>query len=695
MTESRGRLPLIIGLVLLLGFAGAAAAWLALRSGLPPAAEIAGYRAPAATRVLDSRGRLITEFFQERRRPVPLDSIPGCLKTAVVAVEDRRFYRHWGIDLERLPGLLWWMVRHPGRLKGTSTITQQLARSMFLTFERTVSRKLKEMILAVELERQYSKDEILEMYLNQIWLGGSVYGVEAAAERYFGRRVAQLTTAECAAIAALIANPAAYSPYYAADRLVRRRDFFLAKLRQLGELTEDEYAAAVAEPLVVRPAPPGGNDAPYFVEEVRRDLMDRYGPDFVYRSGATVETTLDLEIQRAANEVIERRLAEIEEGYKLRHPRTWYDSVAQFDSLVGPPGYLQGALVAIDVQTGAVRALVGGRDFRASEYNRATQARRQTGSSFKPFLYAAALDNGFTCADVLVDSTVELRIPGQPTYRPQNYDRKMMGPVTVRQALALSRNLVAVRLIEKVGPELVARYANLLGVRQKLLPVYSLALGSVEVPLIEMTIAFNTLANSGVRVKPLFITRVVDSRGSLVEENLPETQPVISPTTAYLVTSLMQSVVDEGTATSVRSAGFSGPAAGKTGTTDDYTDAWFIGYTPGLCCGVWAGYDRPRTIFRGATGGGVAAPIWGRFMRQVRADTLGPKRFEVPPGIVTAPICEESGELATPRCVRVRYEIFARGTEPADQCPLHSRAPRPAPPPPDSFQPLEEPPGSR
>jgi len=684
---------LVVGLLLLIGVVTAVTGYFVLRSGLPAPDEIATYRPPASTRVFDRNGRLVHEFFQERRRPVSLDTIPGCLKEAVVAIEDRRFRTHWGIDFLRIPGLLWWMVRHPGKLKGTSTITQQLARSMFLTYERTLSRKLKEMILAIELERHYSKDEILEMYLNQIWLGGSIYGVGAASERYFGKHVSELTLAECAAIAALPANPAAYSPYYHPERLARRRNLFLWKLRQLERIGEEEYQAARAEPVTVKPAPEGRNEAPYFIEEVRRDLVDRYGPDFVYRSGAAIYTTLDIEIQRAANEVLEKRLGQVEEWHRLKESKAWYDSVIEVDTAVGNPEYLQGALIAMDVRTGHVRAIVGGRDFNQSEYNRATQAKRQTGSAFKPFLYAAAMDNGFTAADVMIDSAVRIRIPGQPTYRPHNYDRKFMGPISLRRALALSRNLVAVRLIEKLGPELVARYANLMGIRQKLLPVYSLALGSVEVPLIEMTTAYSTLANGGLRIKPILITRILDNRGLTVEENLPEAQPVMPRATAYLMTSMLQSVIDEGTATIIRSVGFTGQAAGKTGTTDDYTDAWFIGYTPSLCCGVWVGYDRFRTIYRGATGGGVAAPIWGLFMDRVRPDSGAPRRFRVPHNIITAPVCEQSGQLATPRCLRVRYEVFVRGTEPVEPCLLHSPGQRP--PPQDSFQPLESIPGNR
>lgn len=689
----RGGFLLGLGIALAITGALGITGLLNLRAGLPSTGEVAGYRAPASTRVLDRHGRLVHEFFIEKRRPVRLDDIPDCLKQGILLVEDRRFYAHWGIDLVRIPGLAWWMIRHPGRLKGTSTITQQLARSIFLTHERTVTRKLREALLAVEIERQFSKDEILELYLNQVWLGGPVYGVESAAERYFGKTVTSLNTAECATIAAMVANPGWYSPHNHPERLIGRRDFFLGKLRDSGVITPEQFEQARAETLQVRPMRDGRNEAPYFVEEVRRYLIDRYGPDFVYRSGAVVHTTLDLDFQRVANRVLEERLARIEADLRLRRPKNWYDSIIQMDTLAVRPDYLQGALVLLEVQTGEVLALIGGREYRHSEWNRATQAARQTGSAFKPFVWAAALDNGFTVADVVVDSTVEIRIPGQPTYRPRNYDLKMLGPVSLRRALALSRNLVAVRLAEKLGPQLVARYANLCGIGQRLPPVYSLALGSAEVPVIELTAAINTFANEGRRVKPRFLTSIRDHHGLVVEERRAEAQPVLARETAYLMTSMMESVVNEGTATAIRSRGYAGPAAGKTGTTDDYTDAWFVGYTPALCCGIWVGYDQKRTIYRGATGGGVAAPIWAELMKGIQADTLKPERFATPPDIVTAPVCEETGLLATAHCPRVRYEMFARTTQPSGTCQLHGKPLPPPTPTPDSFIPVPPPGG--
>ncbi|MGQ9707828.1 MAG: penicillin-binding protein 1A [bacterium] len=642
-----------------------------LRADLPTPETIVNFKAPASTRILDCKGRVITELFQEKRRPVPLETIPTCLVDAVVAVEDKRFYSHWGIDLIRVAGSIVANILHPGSIQGASTITQQLARSMFLTPKRRLSRKLKEMVLAIELERRYSKQEILEMYLNQVWFGGSVYGVAAASDKYFGKHISRLQPVECATLGAMIANPSAYSPYLHPERLIRRRNYFLAKLFRYERLSKDEYESAIKQPLDVRPRGAVTNEAPYFVEEVRRYLIRTYGYDFVYKSGATIYTTLDLEIQAAANQAFLNWLDRLERNYGLKPSKSTYDSLAQDDSTCPEPNYLQGALIVEDVKTGEIRAMIGGRDFYKSEYNRATQAQRQVGSLFKPFVFTCAIDNGMTAADTENDTAFVIRIPGQPDYRPKNYDQKFLGRMTLRRALALSRNLVAVRLCARLGPSLVAKYANLLGINSRIPPYYSIALGSIELSLLEITNAFNTLANQGVRLKPLLISSIEDEHGHILEKNHPEPQLVIRPQTAYIITSMMQSVVNEGTGFSIRQVGFNGPAAGKTGTTDDYTDAWFIGYTPTLTCGIWIGYDTKKTIFRGATGGVIAAPLWGEIMKKVYYDTIA--AFPVPLEISTVAICEESGKLAAPQCPKARYEVFISGTEPTTLCPLHSR----------------------
>ncbi|MEO0050803.1 MAG: penicillin-binding transpeptidase domain-containing protein, partial [candidate division WOR-3 bacterium] len=380
---------------------------------------------------------------------------------------------------------------------------------------------------------------------------------------------------------------------------------------------------------------------------------------------------LDLDMQAKAAKALLNWLDQLEEEYRLKPRKALYDSLARSGAEKLPPDYLQGALIIEDVKTGEIRALVGGRDFRQSEFNRATQARRQVGSAFKPFVFLAAIDNGWTAADIENDSALVIRIPGQPDYRPKNYDLKFLGKMTLRRALALSRNLVAVRLGASIGPAVVAKYANLLGIEETIPPYYSIALGSVELTLLEIVNAFNTIANQGVRVKPFFITRVEDEYGLVLEENHPNPKLVIRPQSAYILTSMMQSVVNEGTGTAIRLRGFRGPAAGKTGTTDDYTDAWFIGYTPSLTCGIWIGYDTKRTIFPGATGGVIAAPVWGEIMKEIYQDTV--TAFPAPPEITTAYICEESGKLALPQCPKARYEVFIKGTEPTVSCPIHGQ----------------------
>ncbi len=641
-----------------------------LKSDLPLPQLIQNFSPPATVKIYDCKNRLIGEFFEQRRIPVELDRVPKYLKDAIIAVEDKRFYSHWGLDLIRLGGAIFYNLTSLRTPRGTSTITQQLARNMFLNQERSLARKIKEALLAIQLERTYSKDEILELYLNQVYFGQGVYGVEAAANVYFDKHVWELTLPECATLAALPKAPEYYSPYTNPQALVKRRNFFLTMLYRHKKISRKEMEEAQASPLNVIPKRSLKNEAPYFIEEVRKYLEQRYGYDFINRSGAKIYTTLDLDMQRAANKAVEDFLASIEKSYRLKNSKVRYDSLIAKDSTPPPPNYLQGALVAIEPKTGFIKAMVGGRDFKQSPFNRATQAKRQAGSAFKVFVYTAAIENGFLPSDLELDEPLTLPVPGQPPYIPVNFDYKFLGPVTLRRALALSRNIVAVRLISRLGPELVARYANQLGINEKLRPFYSLALGSSEVTLLEMTYAFAVLANEGNKVTPLMITKIIDANNQVIEENVPETQPVLAAQTAYIMTEMMRSVIDEGTGYAIRLYGFDRPAAGKTGTTDDYTDAWFIGFTPNLACGVWVGYDQKKTIFKGATGGGVAAPIWAEFMKQATAD-LPNEDFAVPESIAWVKICEVTGLRASPFCPKVRLEVFKVGTEPKEECTVH------------------------
>ncbi|MCX8015334.1 MAG: penicillin-binding protein 1A, partial [candidate division WOR-3 bacterium] len=612
----RRKTALILAIIAFI-FGFAFSAIFRLGAGLPSPEQIKNYRPPVSTKIYDCKQQLVYEFFQQKRTPVALNEIPQMLKDALIVVEDKRFYSHWGVDVIRVFGALFYNLKSMRKAQGASTITQQLARNMFLTQEKTLVRKLKELLLALELERTYSKDEILEMYLNQVWFGSGAYGVEAAAQVYFNKSVKDLTLPECALLAALPKAPQYYSPYVNPAQALKRRNLFLKMLYKAKKISKADLDKALASPLGVVPKKSLKNPAPYFVEEIRKYLIDKYGEDFVYRSGVKIYTTLDLDMQLVANQVIEKHLAQIERDYRLSFTKSKYDSIARFDSLISP-NYLQGALVAIDPKTGYIKAMVGGRDFSESQFNRTIQAKRQAGSAFKPFVYAVAVDQGFTPADLETDEEIVLNIPGvKESYRPRNFDNKFMGLMTLRRALALSRNIVAVRLISKVSPENVVRYASAMGISSRLQPVYSLALGACEVSLLDLTRAFAVFANDGYKIKPMLILKIVDADGTIIEDNSIETEPVLDAKVAYIITNMLESVVNEGTAYVIRKMGFNYPAAGKTGTTDDYTDCWFIGYTPELVCGIWVGYDAKKTIFRGATGGGVSAPIWADFMNGI------------------------------------------------------------------------------
>lgn len=648
------------------------AAVIRLSAGLPSIEVIKNYQPAASTKILDCQGRFVVEFFEQRRTPVPLSQIPQNLKDALIIVEDKRFYSHWGVDFIRIFGAAFYNLKSfRFRAQGASTITQQLARTMFLTLDKTLIRKIKEMLLAFELERTYSKDEILELYLNMVYFGHGMHGVEAAAQAYFNKSVQNLDLAQCALIAALPKAPHIYSPYINPQSALKRRNFFLKTLYQHKKITQTAFDKAIAEPLGVRPKMSLKNEAPYFVEEIRKYLVDKYGEEFVYTSGAVIYSTLDLDMQRSANQAVEANLSKIERDYKLPNRKAKYDTLVMTDTLA-KPNYLQGALVAIDPQTGYVRVMLGGRDFGRSQFNRAVQAKRQAGSAFKPFVYAAAIEQGFTPADLEEDTPLTINIPGTADYTPTNFDHKFMGTMTLRRALALSRNIVAVRLISKVSPEAVTRYANAMGISSQLKPYYSLALGSCDVTLQDMTSSFCALANNGYKVKPILFTKIVDADGRVLEENNIQSELALDAKIAYSVTQMLKSVVDAGTGYAVRRLGFSYPAAGKTGTTDDYTDNWFIGYTPDLVCGVWVGYDQKKTVFRGATGGGVAAPIWAEFMNGIKPMLSG-RDFSQPDSMIWVRVCDLTGYLATSRCPKTREEIFIVGHEPSQQCMYHLR----------------------
>ncbi len=676
---------LSIVLIVLCASAGATfglAQWMS--RDLPDVGKLSAITPAVRSTVYDVKGREIAAFFKENREVVPLKAIPKSLVDATLSTEDRHFYSHWGVDLGGITRAALTNLLKLKTKQGGSTITQQLARNLFLTHERTLDRKFKELVIALRIEKMYSKQEILEMYFNQIYYGHGAYGVQAAARTFFNKDIRQLTLTESALLAGLPQNPSGHSPYRNPVSAKNRRSIVLRNMLDTKTISPNQYAAALRTPLGVVERPQTAGLAPYFVEMVRLYLDDKYGSNLVYEGGLRIYTSLDLDLQREAERALEQHLAGLEGRYKYRHTRAnWALPVSAASAATGKPAagspqtpYLQGAFIALDVKTGYVRALVGGRDFKASAFNRAVQAKRQPGSSFKPIIYAAAIDNGFQPTDVIEDAPISL--PGGANggaWTPGNYDGKYSGAVTLRYALQRSINIPAIKLLRKLGVSLVASYARRLGIKSTIQPNLSMALGTSEVNLLELVSAYAVLANEGIRNEPAWVLKVEDKSGAVLESLQPRPVDVLAAETAGVMTSMMQSVMDHGTGYPARAAGFVMPAAGKTGTTDDYTDAWFVGYTPSLVAGVWVGFDVKKKMGKGVTGAVGALPVWTRFML---AATRGRpvEQFNVPGQGEVREICTETGLLATDACPTVTAEVFPPGTEPTEYCNVHVGLPR-------------------
>ena len=647
---------------------------------LPDVAKLSAITPPVRSTVYDVKGREVAAYFKENREVVPLKALPKTLVNATLSTEDRHFYRHWGVDLGGITRAALTNLLNLRTSQGGSTITQQLARNLFLTHERTLDRKFKELVIALRIEKMYSKSEILEMYFNQIYYGHGAYGIQAAARTYFAKDVRQLTLPEAALLAGLPQNPSGHSPYRRPENAKSRRNVVLRNMLDTKTISAGQYESATRAPLGVVDRPDGVGQAPYFVEMVRQTLDDKYGSNLVYEGGLRIYTSLDLDLQREAERALEKRLSDLEARYKYKNTHGSFVQPAVASDGRAPVGsqtpYVQGALVAIDVKTGYVRALVGGRDFRHSSFNRATQAKRQPGSSFKPFIYTAAIDNGLSPSDVIIDEPVSL--PGGANggaWTPHNYDGKYSGAVTLRYALQRSINIPAIKLLRKLGVSLVASYARRMGIKSTIQPNLSMALGTSEVNLLELTSAYEVLANEGIRNEPAYILKVEDKSGAVLETHLSKPVDVLSGETAGTMTSMLQSVMDHGTGYPARAAGFVIPAAGKTGTTDDYSDAWFVGYTPSLVCGVWVGFDVKKKMGKGVTGAVGALPIWTDFMLAAyRGRPV--ENFNLPGEGVTKEICTETGLLATEACPSVTAEVFTPGTEPTEYCNVHVGLPR-------------------
>jgi len=656
---------LVVVLVSGLGVA-ASAVWVLtiLPGSLPSVTQLETFDASEGTKVYDDNDELITEFHVERRIFVPLAQIPKTLRDAIIAIEDARFYSHHGVDPTGIARAVYQNFRRGRIVEGGSTITQQLAKVLFLTPDKSLERKLKEAVLALELERRYSKDRILEMYLNQIYFGHGAFGVEAAARTFYGKGVSELSLPECTLLAGLPKAPTTYSPFEHPEAAKRRRATVLSRMVDVGAIASPLAKKTADSPLGLIPPERRRTTGQYYLEYVQQQLEAQYGADLVFKGGLQVYTTLSPVMQVKA----ERALRE---GLKALESRR---GAAAKDGTAPPPERPEGALLTIEPQTGYIKAMVGGYDFFKSEFNRAVQARRQPGSAFKAFVYLAALESGQTPASVVDDSPVEFPAGRNgKAWKPDNYDRKFRGPITYQQALEESVNVAAVKVLEKNGVRRTVDLARRLGVESPLGENLSIALGTSDLTLLEITSAYGALANQGSWVRPSAIRYVLDSQRKLLEENTPQAKQVVSPELAYVMTSMLRGTIERGTGAAARALGR--PAAAKTGTTNDYSNAWFIGYTPQLATGVWVGYDRPRSLGKDETGSRVAVPIWTAFMQEALAGTP-PEDFPIPERVVLVPVdMNPSGG-----CVRPVTMAFVAGTEPKEVCGPARYAPGVSPP---------------
>src|SRR3954469_20792876 len=726
----------------------------AFAGDLPQISALDDYAPSTITRVYGSHGEVVGEFSTQRRVVIPYDAISPRLRQAIIAAEDAEFEQHLGLSiphiamvatrdvLSKARGLI--TGRH-SRPKGASTITQQLARGLFpqeVGYEAgdiSLERKIKEAIVAIQIEKRYTKHEILAFYANQMYLGEGAYGVEAAARTYFGKSAKDVNVDEAATIAGLF-QTWRNAPTVNMDRAKRRQAYVLQQMADEHYITQKDADEAKARPIVVVSSTGRADSiAPYFLEEVRKDLEARYGAKQLYENGLTVQTPLDLRLQEVANRAIDQGVRRVDHLHGFRKPKrnvlderhtvegykdpkwgrplaanaivpavvtdldatTIHVRAGDFHLAIDKKGFawtrkapaqivrrgdlveakvltldqaertgtasidqpplVQGAALAIDNRTGQIKLMVGGDSFEQSKFNRATQALRQVGSSFKPFVYTTAIDRGYTPTSILMDAPVTYPGgPGQPPYSPQNYERDFLGPITVRRALEHSRNAPAIRLMDALGPKQVIAYARRFGLTAPLPPYLPIALGAGDETLIEMTSAYSVFANQGVRMVPYSILKVTDREGNLLEENRPEPQDAIRADTAFVMTSLLRGVVEHGTA--VKAMALNWPVAGKTGTTDDFSDAWFIGFDPDITLGVWVGYDQKKPLGSGMTGAEAALPIWIDIFKTWMGDRKDPPRFEPPGNIVFVSIDKRPGNPADgPGTVS---EAFIAGTKP-------------------------------
>ena len=689
-------------LILASALVGATAGLLLVYStDLPQVEELERYRPSSITELYDDQGRIIGSFALQRRVVASYDDYPQVLRDALISIEDKDFYRHWGINVWRIAGAAYRDIESGGKVQGASTLTMQLARNLFLSPDRSFHRKIQEALLAIQIERRFTKPQIFTLYANQIFLGHGVYGFEAASEYYFSKPAKQLTLDEAALLAGLPKAPGYYSPITHPDRSMKRRNLVINSLLEDGKITAAQATQSRNQPIQLKLQHDPNSVAPYFVEEIRRYLENKYGSDQVHEGGLRVYTSLNLDLQTAAHQDVLDGLATYERrhGWKghlenvlstevtitnYEHP-DWEDepevngythalitsvsatsasvkfgrytatlaspdvawtqrkipdlfkvgdivyvkvlSLAPLHISLEQDSGAQGSLVCLDNATGEIKAMVGGRDFSESKFNRATQALRQVGSSFKPYVYTAAIDLGAKPDDTILDAPVTFQTASGP-YTPHNYDEKFEGTITLRRALAQSRNIPALKLADSIGIKTVIEYAHRFGVTSNIPGYLPVALGSAEITLLEQTAAYSVFPNDGVRITPRYITKVTDYEGRVLEEDFPDVKDVISARTARVMTSMLEGVVQHGTA--IAAASMKYPLGGKTGTTNDFTDAWFVGFSPSTTAGVWIGYDEKKTLGPKETGAKAALPVWMDFMKVALAGK-DPGEFEAPP----------------------------------------------------------------
>ena len=653
-------------------------AWaLVCRAGACPSVDVLDQYQPRQTsKLYAADGRFIAELGLERRTLLKIDQIPPLVRNAFVMTEDKRFYQHSGVDWYRVPGALWTDIKRRSFAEGFSTITMQLARNIFperLTRDKSPVRKLKEIKVARAIEQKYSKDRILELYLNQIALGNGAYGIETAAQRYFGKSARELNVAEAATLAGLPKAPERYNPRRSPERAIQRRNTVLEIMREQGAVSDADASLAKAYPLQLARRSEAGDVAPYYVEWIRQQLEQQFGQR-LYEQGLKVYTTLDVDLQSAAERALENQLRAIEAGRFGPYPHRSYEAhMANASERTGEQTspnspYLQGAFVAMDPRTGAVRALVGGRDFDDSKFNRATQALRQPGSTFKPIVYSAAVQNGRPPSYIVDDSPLDVPQSGGGSWTPQNYDGKFEGPMPMRRGLYQSRNIVAIKVGMELGPSTVTEMARKFGITTPIPPYPSIYIGAADVYPIEMIAAYSAFATLGTRASPNGIVRVENAKGDILWEPTAARTPVMSPEEAWLMVSMMKDVVQRGTAAGSVGSQFRIPAGGKTGTTNDGADVWYIGYTSDLVAGVWMGLDKPSKIKGNAQGGVLAAPAWTAFMREVYRRRPASPDWPRPDGIVERQIDMASGQLWAPGCGPAITEYFLAGTDPIATC---------------------------